>query len=388
MSDARMVSSSMVRVAVPSIEIPPRFSKPSWGDRAYKADEVDVYLQGLLKKVSDGSLQIANLTNSLDTVKSYLLVKEDALSKSEARVKELTAKVEDLNANSGNTLSGVAKEIAALRQKANDLAEKTVSDAKEKAAALLEDAEEKATALNKTSEEKAAALKEEADNYATSAREEAEGYSESLKAKADAEYERLVEEAANRATVLSKKADEETAAKYAASKAKCDTLIASTKETVSYLQDKAVADIKSISAAANDKLKASEEARKSVAELLSALTIKVAGFEHSGEDAVASLNKLIENDLSGELANRALQTADDSEKLQGIKDAGLLKGDTPRVFEEVGDTSVLPEVQTAELPYQTREDTSVLPEVATDELPQQDKEETDEMTVLESVSDD
>lgn len=44
MSDARMVSSSRVRVAVPSIEIPPRFSKPSWGDRAYKADEVDVYL--------------------------------------------------------------------------------------------------------------------------------------------------------------------------------------------------------------------------------------------------------------------------------------------------------------------------------------------------------
>lgn len=292
--------------------IAPQFGKARFGAPSYDAAQVDVWVGEVLSKNSNLRHTITQLQAKLSTQdartatlcqssQGVVASKDLEISRKDDEIKRLNDKIANLKADlakekSRNSLTGVADELDALRNKTQELCDKRLAEATTKAQGIQADADKHAQAHRQDADEYSANTKAKADEYSKNTRADADNYAETVKAEADAKAQGIINEATERSAGM----------------------IKATKENIQALRNKSFVVLEQASKAGIDKLTAAEEARSSVAKLLAELSAKVASFSNTGSDALKELQGNTVENLSSEFESNVLNMTSDAQTVDDV----------------------------------------------------------------------
>lgn len=301
----------------------PQFSKARFGAPSYDASQVDAWVSEVLSKSANLSSQVSQLQLKLSTLSAQAATMHQSsegivasknleISRKNDEIKLLNDKIADLKADlakekSRNSLTGVADELDALRNKTQELCDKRIAEATAKAQGIQADADEYAQSKHASADEYSANTKAKADEYSKNTRADADNYAETVKAEADAKAQGIIDEAAKRSAGM----------------------IKATKENIQALRNKSFAVLEQASKAGIDKLTAAEEARSSVAKLLAELSAKVASFSNNSGDVLKELQDNTVENLSAEFESNVLNMTSDAQTVDDVLEEAKKPAEKP-----------------------------------------------------------
>lgn len=290
----------------------PQFSKARFGAPSYDASQVDAWVSEVLSKSAQLSSEVSQLQLQLSTLRAQAATMHQSsegivasknleISRKNDEIKRLNDKIADLKADlakekSRNSLTGVADELDALRNKTQELCDKRIAEATAKAQGIQADADKHAQAHRQDADEYSANTKAKADEYSKNTRADADNYAETVKAEADAKAQGIINEATKRSAGM----------------------IKTTKENIQALRNKSFTVLEQASKAGIDKLTAAEEARSSVAKLLAELSAKVASFSNNSGDVLKELQDNTVENLSAEFESNVLNMTGDAQTVDDV----------------------------------------------------------------------
>lgn len=303
--------------------IAPQFGKARFGAPSYDAAQVDAWVGEVLNKNSNLRQTITQLQAKLSTQdartatlrqssQGVVASKDLEISRKDDEIKRLNDKIANLKADlakekSRNSLTGVADELDALRNKTQELCDKRLAEATTKAQGIQADADKHAQAHRQDADEYSANTKAKADEYSKNTRADADNYAETVKAEADAKAQGIINEATERSAGM----------------------IKATKENIQALRNKSFAVLEQASKAGIDKLTAAEEARSSVAKLLADLSAQVASFSNTGSDALKELRDNTVENLSSEFESNVLNMTSDAQTVDDVLEEAKKPAEEP-----------------------------------------------------------
>ena len=292
--------------------IVPQFGKARFGAPSYDAAQVDAWVGEVLSKNNSLRQTITQLQAKLSTQdartatlrqssQGVVASKDLEISRKDDEIKSLNDKIANLKADlvkerSRNSLTGVADELDALRNKTQSLCDKRIAEAKSEAQGIKSDADEYSQAKRSSADEYSANTKAKADEYSKNTRADADNYAETVKAAADDKAQGIIDDASKR----------------------CAGMVEVTKKNIKALRNKSFGVIEKASKAGIDKLVASEEARSSVAKLLADLSAQVASFSNTGSDVLKELKDNTIENLSAEFDSNVLDATSDAQTVDDI----------------------------------------------------------------------
>lgn len=292
--------------------IVPQFGKARFGAPSYDAAQVDAWVGEVLSKNNSLRQTITQLQAKLSTQdartatlrqssQGVVASKDLEISRKDDEIKSLNDKIANLKADlakekSRNSLTGVADELDALRNKTQSLCDKRIAEAKSEAQGIKSDANEYSQAKRSSADEYSANTKAKADEYSKNTRADADNYAETVKAAADDKAQGIIDDASKR----------------------CAGMVEVTKKNIKALRNKSFGVIEKASKAGIDKLVASEEARSSVAKLLADLSAQVASFSNTGSDVLKELKDNTIENLSAEFDSNVLDATSDAQTVDDI----------------------------------------------------------------------
>lgn len=331
--------------------IAPQFGKARFGASSYDAAQVDAWVGDVLSKNNSLRQTITQLQAKLSTQdartatlrqssQGVVASKDLEISRKDDEIKSLNDKIANLKADlakerSRNSLTGVADELDALRNKTQSLCDKRIAEAKSEAQGIKSDANEYSQAKRSSADEYSANTKAKADEYSKNTRADADNYAETVKAAADDKAQGIIDDASKR----------------------CAGMVEVTKKNIKALRNKSFGVIEKASKAGIDKLVASEEARSSVAKLLADLSAQVASFSNTGGDVLKELKDNTIENLSAEFDSNVLDATSDAQTVDDVL-AGSKNDKEPVSVEEPASVE---ELASVEEPASTEESTSVDP---------------------------
>lgn len=292
--------------------IVPQFGKARFGASSYDAAQVDAWVGEVLSKNNSLRQTITQLQAKLSTQdartatlrqssQGVVASKDLEISRKDDEIKSLNDKIANLKADlvkerSRNSLTGVADELDALRNKTQSLCDKRIAEAKSEAQGIKSDANEYSQAKRSSADEYSANTKAKADEYSKNTRADADNYAETVKAAADDKAQGIIDDASKR----------------------CAGMVEVTKKNIKALRNKSFGVIEKASKAGIDKLVASEEARSSVAKLLADLSAQVASFSNTGSDVLKELKDNTIENLSAEFDSNVLDATSDAQTVDDV----------------------------------------------------------------------
>lgn len=292
--------------------IAPQFGKARFGASSYDAAQVDAWVGDVLSKNNSLHQTITQLQAKLSTQdartatlrqssQGVVASKDLEISRKDDEIKSLNDKIANLKADlakerSRNSLTGVADELDALRNKTQSLCDKRIAEAKSEAQGIKSDADEYSQAKRSSADEYSANTKAKADEYSKNTRADADNYAETVKAAADDKAQGIIDDASKR----------------------CAGMVEVTKKNIKALRNKSFGVIEKASKAGIDKLVASEEARSSVAKLLADLSAQVASFSNTGSDVLKELKDNTIENLSAEFDSNVLDATSDAQTVDDV----------------------------------------------------------------------
>lgn len=292
--------------------IVPQFGKARFGAPSYDAAQVDAWVGEVLSKNNSLHQTITQLQAKLSTQdartatlrqssQGVVASKDLEISRKDDEIKSLNDKIANLKADlakerSRNSLTGVADELDALRNKTQSLCDKRIAEAKNEAQGIKSDADEYSQAKRSSADEYSANTKAKADEYSKNTRADADNYAETVKAAADDKAQGIIDDASKR----------------------CAGMVEVTKKNIKALRNKSFGVIEKASKAGIDKLVASEEARSSVAKLLADLSAQVASFSNTGSDVLKELKDNTIENLSAEFDSNVLDATSDAQTVDDV----------------------------------------------------------------------
>ena len=292
--------------------IVPQFGKARFGASSYDAAQVDAWVGEVLSKNNSLHQTITQLQAKLSTQdartatlrqssQGVVASKDLEISRKDDEIKSLNDKIANLKADlakerSRNSLTGVADELDALRNKTQSLCDKRIAEAKSEAQGIKSDANEYSQAKRSSADEYSANTKAKADEYSKNTRADADNYAETVKAAADDKAQGIIDDASKR----------------------CAGMVEVTKKNIKALRNKSFGVIEKASKAGIDKLVASEEARSSVAKLLADLSAQVASFSNTGSDVLKELKDNTIENLSAEFDSNVLDATSDAQTVDDV----------------------------------------------------------------------
>lgn len=292
--------------------IAPQFGKARFGASSYDAAQVDAWVGEVLSKNNSLRQTITQLQAKLSTQdartatlrqssQGVVASKDLEISRKDDEIKSLNDKIANLKADlakerSRNSLTGVADELDALRNKTQSLCDKRIAEAKSEAQGIKSDANEYSQAKRSSADEYSANTKAKADEYSKNTRADADNYAETVKAAADDKAQGIIDDASKR----------------------CAGMVEVTKKNIKALRNKSFGVIEKASKAGIDKLVASEEARSSVAKLLADLSAQVASFSNTGSDVLKELKDNTIENLSAEFDSNVLDATSDAQTVDDV----------------------------------------------------------------------
>lgn len=292
--------------------IVPQFGKARFGAPSYDAAQVDAWVGEVLSKNNSLRQTITQLQAKLSTQdartatlrqssQGVVASKDLEISRKDDEIKSLNDKIANLKADlvkerSRNSLTGVADELDALRNKTQSLCDKRIAEAKSEAQGIKSDANEYSQAKRSSADEYSANTKAKADEYSKNTRADADNYAETVKAAADDKAQGIIDDASKR----------------------CAGMVEVTKKNIKALRNKSFGVIEKASKAGIDKLVASEEARSSVAKLLADLSAQVASFSNTGSDVLKELKDNTIENLSAEFDSNVLDATNDAQTVDDV----------------------------------------------------------------------
>lgn len=331
----------------------PQFSKARFGSPSYDASQVDAWVSEALNKnaklrsdVGQLRFQLSTLSTQVATIRQStedLVARKDSeISHKNDEIGNLNGKIEDLNDDiadlkadlakekSRNSLTGVADELDALRNKTQELCDKRIAEATTKAQGIQADADKHAQTHRQEADEYSANAKAKADEYSKNTRADADNYAETVKSEADTKAQGIINEATKRSAGM----------------------IKATKENIQALRNKSFAVLEQASKSGIDKLNAAEEARSSVAKLLADLSAQVASFSNNDGDILKELkNNTVEN-LSAEFESNVLDMTSDVQTVDDVIDNSK-NTDKAKAKPEAGERTKLDPKEEAKLEEST-----------------------------------
>lgn len=318
--------------------IVPQFGKARFGASSYDAAQVDAWVGEVLSKNNSLHQTVAQLHAKLSTQdartatlrqssQGVVASKDLEISRKDDEIKSLNDKIANLKADlakerSRNSLTGVADELDALRNKTQSLCDKRIAEAKSEAQGIKSDANEYSQAKRSSADEYSANTKAKADEYSKNTRADADNYAETVKAAADDKAQGIIDDASKR----------------------CAGMVEVTKKNIKALRNKSFGVIEKASKAGIDKLVASEEARSSVAKLLADLSAQVASFSNTGSDVLKELKDNTIENLSAEFDSNVLDATSDAQTVDDIL-AGSKNDKEPVSVEEPASAEELASVE-------------------------------------------
>lgn len=292
--------------------IAPQFGKARFGAPSYDAAQVDAWVGEVLSKNSNLRHTITQLQAKLSTQdartatlrqssQGVVASKDLEISRKDDEIKGLNDKIANLKADlakekSRNSLTGVADELDALRNKTQALCDKRIADATSEAQGIKADAEEYSQAKRSSADEYSANTKAKADEYSKNTRADADNYAETVKAAANDKAQGIIDDASKRGAGM----------------------IKATKRNIQALRNKSFEVIEKASKAVIAKSIAAEEARSSVAKLLADLSAQVASFSNTGSDALKELQDNTVENLSSEFESNVLNMTSDAQTVDDV----------------------------------------------------------------------
>lgn len=292
--------------------IVPQFGKARFGASSYDAAQVDAWVGEVLSKNNSLHQTITQLQAKLSTQdartatlrqssQGVVASKDLEISRKDDEIKSLNDKIANLKADlakerSRNSLTGVADELDALRNKTQSLCDKRIAEAKSEAQGIKSNANEYSQAKRSSADEYSANTKAKADEYSKNTRADADNYAETVKAAADDKAQGIIDDASKR----------------------CAGMVEVTKKNIKALRNKSFGVIEKASKAGIDKLVASEEARSSVAKLLADLSAQVASFSNTGSDVLKELKDNTIENLSAEFDSNVLDATSDAQTVDDV----------------------------------------------------------------------
>lgn len=290
----------------------PQFSKARFGSPSYDASQVDAWVSDALSKNAKLRSDVGQLRFQLSTLSAkaatmhqssegIVASKNLEISRKNDEIKRLNDKIADLKADlakekSRNSLTGVADELDALRNKTQELCDKRLAEATTKAQGIQADADKHAQTHRQEADEYSANTKAKADEYSKNTRADADNYAETVKAEADAKAQGIIDEASKRSAGM----------------------IKATKENIQALRNNSFAVLEQASKAGIDKLTVAEEARSSVAKLLADLSAQVASFSNNSGDVLKELQDNTVENLSAEFESNVLNMTSDAQTVDDV----------------------------------------------------------------------
>lgn len=318
--------------------IVPQFGKARFGAPSYDAAQVDAWVGEVLSKNNSLHQTITQLQAKLSTQdartatlrqssQGVVASKDLEISRKDDEIKSLNDKIANLKADlvkerSRNSLTGVADELDALRNKTQSLCDKRIAEAKSEAQGIKSDANEYSQAKRSSADEYSANTKAKADEYSKNTRADADNYAETVKAAADDKAQGIIDDASKR----------------------CAGMVEVTKKNIKALRNKSFGVIEKASKAGIDKLVASEEARSSVAKLLADLSAQVASFSNTGSDVLKELKDNTIENLSAEFDSNVLDATSDAQTVDDVL-AGSKNDKEPVSVEEPASAEELASVE-------------------------------------------
>lgn len=292
--------------------IAPQFGKARFGAPSYDAAQVDAWVGEVLSKNSNLRQTITQLQAKLSTQdartatlrqssQGVVASKDLEISRKDDEIKRLNDKIANLKADlakekSRNSLTGVADELDALRNKTQALCDKRIADATSEAQGIKADADEYSQAKRSSADEYSANTKVKADEYSKNTRADADNYAETVKAAANDKAQGIIDDASKRGAGM----------------------IKATKRNIQVLRNKSFEVIEKASKAVIAKSIAAEEARSSVAKLLADLSAQVASFSNTGSDALKELQDNTVENLSSEFESNVLNMTSDAQTVDDV----------------------------------------------------------------------
>lgn len=307
--------SVMQRVTVVPPEeviIVPQFGKARFGTQSYDAAQVDAWVNETINKVTNLSAEVNRLRMQLSnqgvqastmrqSSEGVVASKDIEISRKNDEIKDLNGKIADLKADlakekSHNSLTGVADELDALRNKTQALCDKRIADATTEAQGIKADADEYSQDKRSSADEYSANTKSEADAYSKNIRADADNYAETVKDAADDRAQGIIDDASKRGAEM----------------------IKATKRNIQELRNKSFGVIEKASKVGIDKLTVAEDARSSVAKLLADLSAQVASFSNTDSDVLKKLKGNTVESLSVEFDSRVLDMTSDAQTVDDV----------------------------------------------------------------------
>lgn len=292
--------------------IAPQFGKARFGAPSYDAAQVDAWVGEVLSKNNSLRQTIIQLQAKLSTQdartatlrqssQGVVASKDLEISRKDDEIKSLNDKIANLKADlakekSRNSLTGVADELDALRNKTQALCDKRIADATSEAQGIKADADEYSQAKRSSADEYSVNTKVKADEYSKNTRADADNYAETVKATADDKAQGIIDDASKRGAEM----------------------IKATKRNIQALRNKSFGVIEKASKVGIDKLTVAEDARSSVAKLLADLSAQVASFSNTGSDALKELQDNTVENLSSEFESNVLNMTSDAQTVDDV----------------------------------------------------------------------
>ena len=303
--------------------IAPQFGKARFGAPSYDAAQVDAWVGEVLSKNNSLRQTITQLQAKLSTQdartatlrqssQGVVASKDLEISRKDDEIKSLNDKIANLKADlakekSRNSLTGVADELDALRNKTQALCDKRIADATQEAQGIKADADEYSQAKRSSADEYSANTKAKADEYSKNTRADADNYAETVKATADDKAQGIIDDASKRGAEM----------------------IKATKRNIQALRNKSFGVIEKASKVGIDKLTVAEDARSSVAKLLADLSAQVASFSNTGGDVLKELKGNTVESLSAEFDSRVLDMTSDAQTVDDVLEEDKKSAEEP-----------------------------------------------------------
>lgn len=319
--------------------IVPQFGKARFGAPSYDAAQVDAWVGEVLSKNNSLRQTITQLQAKLSTQdartatlrqssQGVVASKDLEISRKDDEIKSLNDKIANLKADlakekSRNSLTGVADELDALRNKTQALCDKRIADATTEAQGIKADADEYSQAKRSSADEYSANTKAKADEYSKNTRADADNYAETVKAAANDKAQGIIDDATKR----------------------CAGMVEVTKKNIQALRNKSFGVIEKASKVGIDKLAVAEDARSSVAKLLADLSAQVASFSNTDSDVLKELKGNTVESLSAEFDSRVLDMTSDAQTVDDV-----LEEDKKPAEEPIGEPAEEQAEETAEEP--------------------------------------
>lgn len=319
--------------------IAPQFGKARFGAPSYDAAQVDAWVGEVLSKNNSLRQTITQLQAKLSTQdartatlrqssQGVVASKDLEISRKDDEIKSLNDKIANLKADlakekSRNSLTGVADELDALRNKTQALCDKRIADATSEAQGIKSDADEYSQAKRSSADEYSVNTKAKADEYSKNTRAEADNYAETVKAAADDKAQGIIDDASKRGAEM----------------------IKATKRNIRELRNKSFGVIEKASKVGIDKLTVAEDARSSVAKLLADLSAQVASFSNTDSDVLKELKGNTVENLSAEFESNVLNMTSDAQTVDDV-----LEEDKKTVEEPIREPAEGQAEETAEEP--------------------------------------